>query len=184
MPSSGRKRVLIGVMSSKLYLPTRGKAIQSSWMNEIDYRLADVKFFADFTEGYSTVQVNLQSKSCRMRLTQFFSSQKWMTANIRHNESLFQCLHITTIIKLKITIGSWEWTMTRFYNGTIWTSFWNGVIFFVGLRSMKSLLSYCFYVTMVLKMVLVSFFIRDYYDRSVNKYARSDLRYIVPSTEQ
>ena len=56
--------------------------------------------------------------------------------------------------------------------------------FFVGLQSMKSLLSYCFYVTMVLKMVLVSFFIRDYYDRSVNKYARSDLRYIVPSTEQ
>ena len=26
-------------------------------MNEIDYRLADVKFFADYTEGYSTVQV-------------------------------------------------------------------------------------------------------------------------------
>ena len=48
---------MIGVMSSKLYLPTRGKAIQSSWMNEIDYRLADVKFFADYTEGYSTVQV-------------------------------------------------------------------------------------------------------------------------------
>ena len=58
MPSSGRKRVLIGVMSSNLYLPTRGKAIRSSWMNEIDYRLADVKFFADYTEGYSTVQVN------------------------------------------------------------------------------------------------------------------------------
>ena len=57
MPSSGRKRVLIGVMSSKLYLPKRGKAIKSSWMNEIDYRLADVKFFADYTEGYSTVQV-------------------------------------------------------------------------------------------------------------------------------
>ena len=57
MPSTGRKRVLIGVMSSKLYLPTRGKAIRSSWMNEIDYRLADVKFFADYTEGYPTVQV-------------------------------------------------------------------------------------------------------------------------------
>ena len=49
MPSSGRKRVLIGVMSSNLYLPTRGKAIRSSWMNEIDYRLADVKFFADYS---------------------------------------------------------------------------------------------------------------------------------------
>ena len=44
-------------MSSKLYLPTRGKAIQSSWLNEVDHRLADVKFFADYTEGYSTVQL-------------------------------------------------------------------------------------------------------------------------------
>ena len=57
MPFSGRKRVLIGIMSSKLYLPTRGKAIQSSWLNEVDHRLADVKFFADYTEGYSTVQL-------------------------------------------------------------------------------------------------------------------------------
>ena len=31
-------------------------------MNEIDYRLADVKFFAEYTEGYSTVQVKLQFK--------------------------------------------------------------------------------------------------------------------------
>ena len=36
-------------------------------MNEIDYRLADVKFFADYTDGYSTVQVKIQSKWLHMQ---------------------------------------------------------------------------------------------------------------------
>lgn len=44
-------------MSSQLYLPTRGKAIQTSWLNEVDSKVADVKFFADYTEGYSTIQL-------------------------------------------------------------------------------------------------------------------------------
>ena len=56
------------------------------------------------------------------------SSQKSMTASIRLNENHFQCLHIITITKLIITTGSSEWTMTRFCNGTTWTSFWNGII--------------------------------------------------------
>ena len=98
MPPSGRKRVLIGVMSSKLYLPTRGKAIQSSWMNEIDYRLADVKFFADYTEGYSTVQVENGTYTSWIGLNEFLSAPKgqWQpisaTTKIIFNACILQWL--------------------------------------------------------------------------------------------
>ena len=53
-----RKRVLIGVLSSKFYLPTRGKAIQSTWLKEVDKSLADVKFFSENNDDYPTVQVS------------------------------------------------------------------------------------------------------------------------------
>ena len=58
MEKSTRKRVLIGVLSSKLYLPTRGKAIQSTWLKEVDKSLADVKFFSEKNDDYPTVQVS------------------------------------------------------------------------------------------------------------------------------
>ena len=93
-----RKRVLIGVLSSKFYLPTRGKAIQSTWLKEVDQSLADVKFFSENNDDYPTVQVSFPAKSCKIlvgigpikgslyainNIKQFLSFHMLMTMSIR-----------------------------------------------------------------------------------------------------
>ena len=75
MEKPTRKRVLIGVLSSKFYLPTRGKAIQSTWLKEVDQSLADVKFFSENNDDYPTVQVSFPAKSFKILVLDYLITQ-------------------------------------------------------------------------------------------------------------
>ena len=57
--SRRRKRLLIGIMSTRDLLKSRGQAIYETWLREIDPNLADVIFFAenDGDKRFRTVQL-------------------------------------------------------------------------------------------------------------------------------